>query len=113
MPDQPRLTDERLRELRDNEDICTNAGERSMAAELLELRARTRIGYVTGHHNAAGEWWIAFDSPPFGTLDEALADVQDARTVPGNDVPGIDWRALTVYDESGAPDRAQQEADRA
>lgn len=38
MPD--RLTDERLRQLRDDENLCTNAGERAMAAELLELRAR-------------------------------------------------------------------------
>jgi len=37
MPD--RLTDERLHALRDDEAICTNAGERSMAAELIEARA--------------------------------------------------------------------------
>ncbi|WP_330253070.1 hypothetical protein OG874_00195 [Nocardia sp. NBC_00565] len=41
MPDQTaRLRDERLRELRDNENVCTNKGERAMAAELLELRQR-------------------------------------------------------------------------
>lgn len=34
------LPDERLRQLRDDPNVCTNVGERSMAAELLALRAR-------------------------------------------------------------------------
>ncbi|WP_109527153.1 MULTISPECIES: hypothetical protein [Nocardia] len=33
------LSDERLHALRDDKAICTNAGERSMAAELIEARA--------------------------------------------------------------------------
>ncbi|MEV4127108.1 hypothetical protein [Nocardia sp. NPDC049707] len=40
-----RLTDERLSQLRDDWRVCTNAGERAMAAELLELR--TAIARVT------------------------------------------------------------------
>lgn len=42
-----RLTDDRLRQLRDDEYVCANENERSMAAELLELRQRagaTRAG---------------------------------------------------------------------
>jgi hypothetical protein len=34
------LTDARLRQLRDDEYVCTNANERSMAAELIDARAR-------------------------------------------------------------------------
>lgn len=34
------VADERLRQLRDDPDVCTNPGERSMAAELLAARAR-------------------------------------------------------------------------
>jgi hypothetical protein len=42
MPDQTPepLTDARLRQLRDDEYVCTNANERSMAAELIAARAR-------------------------------------------------------------------------
>lgn len=60
------------------------------------------VGYVTGYRNAAAEWHIPFDGTPFATRDEAATDAQDART----ELPGVDWRALTVYDETGEPYRA-------
>jgi hypothetical protein len=55
MPDQTRLTDERLRQLRDDEYVCTNENERSMAAELVIARqllaaARLTDGDLTAMH---------------------------------------------------------------
>jgi hypothetical protein len=60
---------------------------------------RKPVGYVTGYRDAAGRWWVSCDGPPFTTLGEALGDVVDAC----NEMPGVDWRALTVYDKTGEP----------
>lgn len=57
------------------------------------------VGYVTGYRNADGDWHIPFDGTPFATRDEAATDAQDANA----ELPGVDWRALTVYDETGEP----------
>ncbi len=73
------------------------------------LAKRGHIGYVTGYRDAEGEWWVGFDGTPFTTHEEATDDLHDAC----NDVPGVDWRTLTVYDETGEPYQAQQEGDRA
>lgn len=60
------------------------------------------VGYITGYRNADGDWQIPFDGTPFATRDEAAADARAALT----ELPGVDWRALTVYDETGEPYRA-------
>lgn len=60
------------------------------------------VGYITGYRSADNDWHVPFDGTPFATRDEAEADAQDA----GVELPGVDWRALTVYDETGEPYRA-------
>ncbi|MFI5541994.1 hypothetical protein ACIA5H_37090 [Nocardia sp. NPDC051900] len=110
-----RLTDEDLRRIAEDPWI-TWAVEipRRIAAELRELRARVAelearrpIGHIVGYREPRGEWWISYEGKPF-TREEATDDLHDAC----NDVPGVDWRVLTVYDETGEPYQAQEEADR-
>lgn len=60
------------------------------------------IGYITGFR-LDGDWRIPFDGKPFDTLEEAENDAQDASR---DEQPGVDWRALTVYDEVGEPYQA-------
>lgn len=65
------------------------------------------IGYIVGYRDPHGEWWISFDGKPF-THEAATDDLHDAC----NEVPGVDWRVLTVYDETGEPYQAQEVAGR-
>ncbi|MBF6298261.1 hypothetical protein IU459_11985 [Nocardia amamiensis] len=84
------------------------AAASAMANVALKALAEHRppIGWITGHRHADGKWHIAFDGEPWRTLDEANVDVQDAST----ETPDVDWRALTVYAETGEPHQAQEVA---
>ncbi|WP_282775805.1 hypothetical protein [Nocardia sp. CC201C] len=62
------------------------------------------VGYVVGYRTARGDWWISNDGPPWTDRDEAVTDLADASAA----MPGVDWRVLTVYDETGAPYRAPE-----
>ena len=76
------------------------------------IRPGAAAGYVAGYRDPAGVWSVSCDGPVHVDRDDAIADVREASA----DVPGVDWRALTVFDGSGQPYRAaaeQQEADRA
>jgi hypothetical protein len=76
----------------------------TMANVALKALAEHRppIGYVTGYRDPAGGWHIPFDGAPWPDRETANDDLHDACT----EVPGVDWRALTVYDETGDPYQA-------
>jgi hypothetical protein len=82
------------------------------AAGGMLVRPGAAAGYIAGYRDPAGAWWVSVDGPVHVDRDNAIADMRKASV----DVPGVDWRALTVIDGSGQPYSAaaeQQEADRA
>lgn len=67
------------------------------AAEAL-AEHRPPLGYITGHRTPDGRWNIAWDGHPY-TREAATDDIHEAVT----EIPGVDWRVLTVLDEAGGP----------
>ncbi|MGW4718304.1 hypothetical protein [Nocardia sp. NPDC004260] len=83
------------------------AAASAMANVALKALAEHRppIGHIVGYREPHGEWWISYDGRPF-THEAATDDLHEAVT----EVPGVDWRVLTVYDETGEPYRAADPA---
>ncbi|MFE3572528.1 hypothetical protein ACFXON_24275 [Bacillus subtilis] len=68
------LTDDRLRQLRDDANVCANANERSMADEL--LTARTALGNLRQTMHQSQVIWDAQHQQVSDERDTARAELQ-------------------------------------
>ncbi|WP_280244978.1 hypothetical protein [Nocardia abscessus] len=74
------------------------------AARCIGWTPPSSIGYITGYRQPDGQWHIMWDGAPYDH-EAATDDMHEAVT----EIPGVDWRVLTVLNEAGGPYLAAEE----